>query len=340
MTEARAEGPQQPANLRCEYLRNPMGIETPRPRLSWWVSDDRRGAVQSAYRILVASDPELLEEGRGDVWDSGKVASDRSIQVEYDGPELRSRQCCWWKLRTWDADDTPSPWSEAARWEMGLLRAEDWSAEWIGMPREEATEAATYLRRAFELDGPVVRARAYATALGVYELRLNGQKVGDHVFPPGWTDYKKRVMYQTYDVTEMLREGENALGAIVGDGWYCGRLGWGEKPEEGRFGGRPPRFLLQLEVEFEDGTSCRTVTDGSWRRSAGPILRSDFYDGERYDARLEMPGWDAPAYAADWQPVAVFGDPGIVRNAQQDPPIRVTEEFQPVSVEEASPGVH
>jgi len=319
--------------LRCEYLTNPIGIDETQPRFSWQVVDPRRGAVQSAYRILVASSAERLAAGEGDVWDSGEVESSRSVNVPYGGPPLASRQAVCWQVRTYDGAGVASPWSAAASFEMGLLEPGDWSAEWIGCPAEGASPAATHLRRSFEVAGRVRRARAYATALGVYELRLNGARVGDHVLSPGWTDYRKRVMYQSYDVTAQLRQGRNVVGAVLGDGWYCGRLGWGERPQTGLFGARPARFLLQLEVEFEDGSTQRLVTDGSWRWRTGPVLASDYYDGEHYDARKELTGWDAPGYEAKgWKKVHVFEDAGAVRCAQMDPPIRVTQELVPVSV--------
>ncbi len=339
MADQNTEGAGAPKRLRCEYRENPLGLDEPRPRLSWWVNDDRRGAVQTAYQILAASSPEKLERDEADLWDSGKVESDRCVGVEYGGPELESRRRCHWKVRTWDADDRPSPWSDAAWWEMGLLAREDWSAEWVGMRGGTVPAPAAYLRRAFALEKAVRRARVCATALGVYELRLNGRRVGDHVFAPGWTDYRKRVMYQTYDVTDLLAAGENVLGAVLGEGWYCGPLGWGQRREN--FGPRPPRLLLQLEIECEDGSTETVVSDGAWQCASGPIRRSEFYNGEHYDACREMPGWDAPGFEArGWRGAKTFDDTGVERNAQADPPIRVTEELRPVALGEPFPGVY
>ncbi len=329
-----------PQRLRCEYIENPLGIEETRPRLSWQVNDPRRGAVQTAYQILVASSAEVLTRDHGDLWDSGKVVSDQNIHVEYAGAPLRSRQRCYWKVRTWDRDDNPSPWSEVHWWEMGLLSAGDWSAEWIGLRDETVPPPCVHLRKPFTLDKPVRRARLYATALGVYELHLNGTRVGDHILAPGWTNYRRRVMYQTYDVTDMLTTGENVIGAILGDGWYIGELGW--RLQRNNFGDPPARLLLQLEVEFDDDSVQRIVSDGLWRGTTnGPIRYSGLYAGELYDARMEMPGWDRVGFADDgWQPVEVFADTGIARNAQMDPPIRITQELKPVSVSEPAPGVY
>ena len=331
-----APGP--PMRLRCEYLLNPLGIDEPHPRLFWQVNDPRRCVLQSAYRVLVASGSAALDEDRGDVWDTGKVESGRNIHIEYDGPCLEARRRYYWKVRTWDDEERPSPWSEVAWWEMGLPAPDDWSAEWIGMPSDETPAPPAYLRRAFTVAGPVRRARVYVTALGVYELYLNGRQVGDDVFPPGWTLYRHRVMYRAHDVTDLLCAGGNALGAIVGNGWYCGPLGW--KLECNLFGDPPPRFLAQLEVEYESGDVERIVTDGSWKCARGPILSSEFYAGESYDARREMPGWDGPDFADEaWRAVTVFKDTGAERSAQMDPPIRVSEELKPVSVTRREPGV-
>ena len=418
------------ARLRCEYLENPLGLDVARPRLSWQLADARRGARQTAYRVLVASAPEGLRAGRADVWDSGRVASDQSAHVLYDGPPLRSRRRYWWQVQVWDQNGTPLRFSEPARWEMGLLDRSDWQAAWIassqaaeardsgadvrwiwspqdagdagaaqgkrcfrvtfdlpaggqvekadlylasdtvleagvngnaagrqrdwdrtsfsafriddwlrpgrnvvtisadrtgkqvtvapgetlpmaaGMaalvtiryadggvqrvptdarwkvsadPDKAWTEPgfddadwgaaavlaglgdapwgdialyptggpAPLLRKAFTLKGPVKSARVYVTALGSYRLRLNGRRVGNDVLTPDFTDYRKHILYQAYDVTDLLREGSNVVGAILGDGWYAGGLGWNHQ----RYGMGPPptRLLLQMHVEYPGG---------------------------------------------------------------------------------------
>lgn len=321
-----------PNHLRCEYFENPLGLDEPRPRLLWWVNDPRRGARQTAYQVLAMN-------GDGSVlWDSGKVVSDRSVHVEYRGPALPSRQRVTWKVRTWLAGGRASAWSVSAHWEMGLLDRADWKGKWIGSnlaggPRSQVP--CPYLRREFSLGRRVASARLYVTALGLYECWLNGRRVGEDVLRPGWTDYRKRVPYQVYDVTKLLRPGDNALGAILGDGWYCGYLGWFGRQH---YGDRP-KLLAQLEVRFADGTGAVVATDGSWKWNTGAILESDLYMGESHDARRERSGWDRAGYdERGWSPVVVFEEPGPALVAQAAPPVRRIEELRPVAAPVARPG--
>ncbi len=332
-------GPGRPLQLRCEYKENPLGIDEGRPRLSWVVNDDRRGARQTAYRVLVASSGEALDGDEGDLWDSGKVESGQSVHVEYAGADLASRQRCWWKLRTWDRDGVASPWSEPAWWEMGLLSHNEWAARWISIPPRDpgANQPCPFLRREFAIDGTVSKARLYATARGLFELRLNGRRVGNDRLVPGWTDFRQRVQYLTYDVAEYLGAGENALGAILGDGWFCGRMGF--RKEEAVYGPQP-QLMLRLEVETEDGERKVVVTDGTWRATTGPILSSDIYDGETYDARREMPGWDRAGFDdGDWSRAACFPDEGENLDAKVSPPVRPIQELKPETASEPQPGV-
>jgi alpha-L-rhamnosidase len=299
-TAPAAESPAAAQCLRCEYLAEPLAIDAAQPRLSWEMRDARRGAKQTAYQILVASAPEKLVRNEGDLWDSGRVASDRSTQVVYAGKPLRSRMQCHWKLRIWDADGKSSVWSEPAGWSMGLLTAADWKTQWIGGPRPKqlANKAiylpAVYLRKPFTLTGVPQRAVVYATAAGLDELHLNGKRVGNDFFTPGWTNYDKRIFYQAYDVTSLLRSGENVIGTILGDGWYGLHHGG-----RGRLA-----LLAQLHVEYADGSRQIIASDPSWKATSdGPIRMSDMYQGETYDARKEMPGWDAPGFNdAAWVP--------------------------------------
>ena len=504
-----------PTNLRCEYLVDPLGIDATAPRLSWEMVDPRRGAVQTAYRILVADDPDKLRADDGNLWDTGKVDSDQSIHIVYAGKPLRARMRGWWKVRVWDRDGEPSPWSAPARWSMGLLEAGDWQAKWIGDPtppppvsppnngfhselandpdtekwididlgqsttidavrlfparpynwfldepgflypvqfkilvassadfKDAVTvvdrtqndvsspeaEPQTYeftpvearyvrllatrlrernpgrfglalaemqvlfrdanlvagkdvsasdsierpewstrflvdgdlvshgfegmeplappmVRKEFELDdaAAVERAVAYVTALGLYELCVNGQRVGDHQLAPEWTDYHKRVQYQTYDVTGLLRSGENAIGVQLADGWYAGRIGLTQIVPGGpprAIYGRQPRLLLQLEIERADGRTERIISDESWRMTTeGPLRVADLLDGEIYDARREFPGWDKPGFDdSAWQPAGVFDRKGARLVAQPNEPIRITREITPVSISEPQPG--
>ena len=338
MPEVDQPGP--PQYLRCEYLVNPLGIEDAAPRLSWEVNDARKGAAQSASQILAASSPEVLERDEADVWDSGKVVSDRSVHVAYAGPTLSSRQRVCWKVRTWDAQDVPSPWSEVAFWEMGLLERSEWVGSWITVTERdgESSEPCPLLRREFEVSKPVRAVRVYATALGVYELHLNGERIGDDYFTPGWTDYNARIPYQVYDVTENVRQGGNAIGAVLGDGWACGYLVW----ENNRsIWAKQPSLFAQLVIESSDGSAETIATDGNWRAATGPILESDIYNGETYDARLEMPGWDGPGFdESPWAPAQVVEGADVPLVAQRAPNVHAIQELTPVEMTEPTPGAY
>ncbi|MBN2024866.1 MAG: glycoside hydrolase family 78 protein [Pirellulales bacterium] len=509
-TGATAEdgGALAPRRLRCEYLVDPLGIDVVQPRLSWIVVSPERGQRQTAYRVLVASSPEKLAADQGDLWDTGRVESDQTIHVVYQGSPLESQERCYWKVRVWDRQGQPSAWSEPASWSMGLLDPADWRAQWIaadvkpaGSPprpshngfhseivatadvtkwvavdlgkvqqidavklypahpydyadtpgflfpvrfaidvasaadfsdakrvvdrteadvanpgdkamlfefaatpgryvRVTATRLAqrdpgvfamalaemdvlaegnnvaegatvtagdsieqggwsrarlvdgqvkgdpgnaqitpqpvTVLRKDFALPGKIKRATAYVTGLGLYELWMNGHRVGDHLLAPEWTLYPKRLQYQTYDVTDLLREGDNAVGAMLAEGWYAGPLAFRTAMSQPVF-----RLLMRLEVEMADGTRQSIVSDGSWRGTTdGPIRASGIYAGETYDARMEMPGWNEPGFdAKGWKPVRVVPADAGKLVAQPNEPIRVTREIAPMSVSEPKPGV-
>lgn len=499
------------SQLRCEYLVNPFGLDDPAPRLSWIVESETRGQRQSAYQVLVASSEEVLVLDAGDLWDSGKVASDATLQIAYAGRPLRSRMNVHWKVRVWAREGKPSAWSAPANWTMGLLDRDDWQAKWIEDPASEAlavtarahngyhsefadradmvkwvqidlggtrtfnavrlfparpydwqpdtpaflfplrfrVEAAnrpdfsdarllldrtaadepslgtnapryefapatgrfvrltatrlrlrdagkfglalaelevldgttnvasdkpvtaldsietgpwakanlvdgvrntvppgsgpgalpaTMMRKSFRIGGDIRRATAYVSALGVYEMRLNGRRVGDQVLAPEWTSYRRRVQYQTYDVTALLRSGENAVAAAVGEGWYAGRL-----MVVGRFPyGHSPRLLAQIEIELADGSRQVIGTDDSWRTTLdGPIRSSGIYDGEVYDARREMSGWDQPGFDdGGWSRAKISGGSSPRLVAQRNEPIRVTRELASVTVTQPKPGVY
>jgi len=331
-----------PAGLTCEHLYDPIGLTTIRPRLGWIVESDRRAQTQTAYQILVAESPEDLANDAGTLWDSGQVPSDQTVDVVYAGRPLHSRQRCYWKVRVWDGQNQPSDYSEPAMWQIGLVDPEDWQADWIGLETETTTDLemkpAVFLRKAFALDAPVARATLYATAKGVYRPYLNGERVGRAELAPGWTDYHHRIQVQTYDVTAQVQEGENALGLLLGEGWYSGYIGF--RGTHNYYGDRPA-VLGQLEIVYEDGTTERLVTDETWTAEVGPIRYSDIQQGERYDARLEMPGWNAPGFDdQDWTSVlAQSRDPDVALVSPPGPPMRVTREITPVSVTEQAPGV-
>ena len=335
---------------RTEYLVDPLGIDSERPRLSWIVVADQRNARQRAYQILVASDPENLSQDEGDLWDTGRVESSETAQIEYEGTPLAARQTAWWKVRVWDGDDLPSGWSDVSLWERGITRLPDWRANWIAMPNLAADPdlpetkelddllPAPYFRHAFTVDRPVKRARLYATARGVYEARLNGMKVGDHQLAPGWTDYAKRIQVQTFDVTEMVQQGENVLGAMVGTGWFAGYVGF----EPGaRHYGTTPQFFAQLHVDYEDGTSAIVATNGEWRSAAGPIRYSDFLMGEFYDATRELPGWDTTGFDDSiWSGVQVQNKNATPFVSEPAEPVRAQDELTPIKRTETEHGTY
>jgi len=497
-----APGGLKSVGLRCEYLVDPLGIDVGRPRLSWTLESGQRAQTQTAYQILVANSQDALKTDRGDLWDSGKVSTNRTTHVVYAGKPLASRQECWWKVRSWDRNHNPSPWSSPAHWSMGLTASTDWTARWItrelsdqptladcqwvwfpeGDPAKAAPPGTRLFRRKVELpadrtvlaarllmavdnrctlfvngkeagkinnnwtsttvfdvrpllkpgpnvfavaatnegsapnpaglagklvvdyrDAPqvvvrideswkaadkeradwlavgfddsnwasakplgkvgmepwktptcptpplslfrrdfsvskaVARATVYICGLGFYELRLNGGKVGDRELDPGWTNYRKRCLYTTYDVTGRVNQGANAIGVMLGNGMYNVTGGRYVK-FLGSFG--PPKFILQLHLEYNDGTGDVIVSDGSWKAATGPIVFSCVYGGEDYDARLEKPNWDRPGFDdSSWNPVRATEGPGGALAASMAPPIKVIQMRKPIKVTEPKPGI-
>jgi len=331
-SSAEAAPPAAPVNLRTEQLPNPLGIGKRNPRLSWQFSGSERGSSQLAYRVQAAADLASLHAGQPLLWDSGKVASDESVHVTYGGPPLQSMNTVWWRVKYWDRVGGESPWSEPARFETGLLNVSDWSAEWIRpIPAEsESLEfPVSLLRTEIVVDKPVASARVYATALGLYEMEINGRRVGDEVLTPGWTPYDRRLLYQTYDVTSLLRPGANALGVSLGDGWYRGEL---IRNSRNVFG-RERAALVQLHVRYTDGSSAVFGSNANWKSGVSPILFSGIYDGETYDARLEKTGWSEPGYDdRDWNGVRPLDHPKSILVAPESPPIRRIQEITPVAI--------
>ena len=357
-----------PEKLRCEYRTNPLGIDATTPRLSWELQAEERGQRQTAFQILVASSENKLATEAGDLWDSGRVQTDRSIQIEYGGKPLVSRQRYYWAVRVWDRDGKSSGWSKPASWSMGLIQPGDWKASWIGIespksvevpPAAAATEknaslalaqhseenegcaVPSYLRKSFQIEKPVRRATAYVTALGLYELRLNGTRVGDQLLAPEWTDYRKRVQYQTFDVTKQIQQGANVVGVILGNGWYCGNWQhWKSKLKP--IYGRSPCAKVQIEIEMDDGTVSSIASDASWRgTSDGPLRMSGIYEGETYDASREMPGWDTSHFDdSAWQTVTESAPACGPLVWQRGEPIRATQVYKPVAITEPKPGIY
>jgi len=321
-------------DLRCEYLGDPLGIDVVRPRLSWRTETDIPGWSQEAYEVAVD------DAGSGaPVWHSGSVGTDDSNLVEWRGPDLRARQACVWRARVWGRDGHASPWSEPARFEVGLLAPSDWEARFVTPGVDDGgihgTRPSPQLRREFSVSGEVTRARLYVTALGVYEVELNGTRVGDHELAPGWSSYAHRLRYQTHDVTALLRTGENVLGAVLADGWARGNLIQRRAVWTDRLA-----LLAQLEVTLADGTTLLVVSDDTWTTSdAGPIRAADLYNGETYDARRELPGWSSVGFGDhDWGPVEVLDRDLRTLCAPPGPPVRRIQEIGPVAISRAPSG--
>ena len=515
------EGGIKAERLRVEYHSEPIAIDAANPRLSWIVSSTGKGKVQSAYQIIVASSEENIGKNVGDLWDSGKVASSQTNQIEYAGKGLESREQCWWKVMIWDGEGKKSDWSAVSSWKMGLMNKADWKAKWIGYDKPEPAKykqpeldmnldgcnwywyskedadpqkqappgviyfrkkitlaedkvverarfilgvddeaeiyineqfggkvrmemgkticdvtgllksgeniltifasnfvagwpangynpcgliakmeidfadgsktavaideswkvtdekapadwmkigfddslwqkpefickygeglyggfdkryilpPPPYLRKDFSLSKPVKEAYVYVTALGLYEMRINGQKISDAILTPGWSDFRKRVNYNAYDVTGLLKEGDNAAGAILADGWYAGYLAWNRV--RGRYGNEP-RFIAQMEIEYIDGRRETIVTDSSWKASYGPIFEADVLEGVTYDAREEMPGWDKTKFDdSKWDSVTVTDSVDIIMQVHAGEPVRVEKEIEPIEITEPHPGYY
>ncbi len=331
--------------LTCEYQQNPLGIEAKQPRLSWVMETVERGQLQTAYRILVASTPDKLEDGKADLWDSGKISSGQSAHIIYDGKPLSSRQRYYWKVRVWDKNGEPTEYSEPAFWEMALLSAPDWQARWLRHPDFQDTlheaKPAPMFRKEFSVNKPVKQARAYVTGLGYYIMSLNGKQVGDHILDPVKTRYDKTVKYATYDITKMLTEGGNAIGMMLGTGWYnhFAKAVWGFSEASWR---DYPTLLCQIEITYEDDSRQIIASDNSWKTTAtGPVVFDGIRNGETYDARLEIPGWNEAGFEDEnWQQAVEVKGPAGKLSSQKLPPIKEMQEITPVSIKEVKPGVY
>lgn len=327
-----------PGRLRCEYRENPLGIDETKPRLSWWLESGNpaaRSERQTAYQLLVASSREALHKDQGDLWDSGKVLSDQTVNVEYAGKALPSRMECHWKVRTWDQDGKLSAWSASAFWTMGLLGPKDWTAKWIAEEDEKNAEpVAPLFRKTFTLPDKPVRAIAYVSSLGYNELYLNGQKVGKDVLAPQVSLMDRYVFYTTHDVSALVAEGRNCLGLWLADG-YVGRF----------FPGSPPQGIVQLEIECKDDTRMTIASDGTWKTHPSHIghiglWQAPDYGGERFDCGRELPAWNKAAFDdAGWKPVRVRDGAGPALRAQMIPPTAVVEEISSQDIKPETNGV-
>ena len=343
-------------NLQCEYLANPIGMDVVNPRLSWQMKKDLRGAAQTAYQLVAATSDEKLADNTPDLWDSGKIESDQSIQLVYGGKPLKSGMKVSWRVRIWDEAKNESAWSNIAHWEMGLLNTGDWQAKWIGAPASlnpgDLKYAAPLFRKEITISKSIKQARAYISGLGYYELYINGAKTGDHLLSPNQTNYDRQkvekwseprignmtttVMYETFDITSSLKQGKNALGTILGNGWYQ----QADRPNDTMLWYDTPRLIAQFLIEYEDGSNELITSDDQWKTSLGPIRYNGLHSGEIYDARLEQKGWNEAGFDdSKWVNAVTVRPPTGVLKGQISPPDRMTKTFQPISVTEPDKGV-
>ena len=311
-------------HLLTENLTNPIGLDVQQPRFSWQLVSDKRNIAQTAYEIIVSAD-------KGPLWKSGKVASNQSVQVSYAGTALQSGKKYTWELRVWDNNGKQSPWSEPAFFQTALLDTADWKAKWIEAGfAEDASRPAILFRNQFSINKKITSATLYITAHGMYEVQLNGNKVGDAYLTPGWTSYNKRLQYQVYDVTNMLSNGNNAIGATVGNGWYRGYLAWEDNKN---IYGSKLGLLAQLNITYSNGTSETIVTDEKWKSSTGAIKSVEIYHGETYDAREEKKGWSRAGFNdAGWKGVNL---PTVAFNnlvATENEPVKKHETFKAIKL--------
>lgn len=338
-----------------EFFENPIGYNLDKLSFSWRLPEGAENAKQTAYRIAAGKTPDVFSSI---VWDSGKVFSDQSVHVPYGGKALDSRERIYWRVRFWNADGKASAWSDVAFAEAGLLRNSDWQGKWIFSPEPRVRfdrkldrpsfkqivsndhVPPAYFRRETELGGKIESARLYVASRGVFRFFVNGKRVGNDCFGTGWTDYNVRIQTNTYDITKMLLSGKNTFAAILGDGWFSGRLGW--KNTKRGFYGERPELLAQIEITFRDGSKKIVATDSSWKYSYGAVRFSDIYDGEIYDARLEMDGWNANGFDdSQWKtPAEKNVEPKPLLEPRRSRMATVGDELTPLSVRKIARGTY
>ncbi len=319
-------------HLLTENLVDPISLDASVPRFSWKLdAGDKRNVMQTAYEIKVIS-YSYLKKGKHEAWNSGKVMSDQSVYVPYKGEALVSGQKYYWQVRVWDNSGKASEWAPEASWQMGLLNPADWKAQWItpGFVEDSLMRPSPLFRKGFSLTKKIASATAYITAHGLYEAQINGHRVGDAYLTPGWTSYNKRLQYQAYDVTGLLQQGQNAVGAELGNGWYRGFIGYDPKP--GLYG-KDIALLFQLEVTYTDGTKETIVSDGSWKSSTGPVRFAEIYYGATIDDRMQQKDWSTTNFDdKSWSGVKVQDFSKSVLVATYNEPVREHETFKPVKI--------
>jgi alpha-L-rhamnosidase len=342
--------------LRCEYKQDPVGVDALKPRFSWELQSGQQGVLQTAYRILVADDPSLLQKNSGNTWDSKKINSRASIQIEYNGKPLEPAKKYYWKVMVWDNKSNISSWSMNATWQMGLLTAGDWyDAKWIGYDEINDTaiiiphvhlsgkkswgprrNVLPMLRKGFSINKKIKKATAFICGLGQFELSINGNKAGDHFLDPGWTNYSKHALYVSFDITDKLQPGSNAIGVMLGNGFYY-IPGQRYRKMTGAFG--LPKMIMRMIIEYTDGTTENIISDQSWKTASSPVFFSSIFGGEDYDAGLEQAGWNTPSFDdSNWKKAVVTTGPAIL-NSQMANPVKVMEKFAPAKKTQLKPGV-
>jgi alpha-L-rhamnosidase len=317
-------------DLKCEYSTNPIGMDVLTPQFSWEIESEKRGTMQSAYQILVVDSPENFSKSDSIIWNSGIIKTDKSVGINYGGPELISRKRYYWKATIWDSNGNSCSSGDPAFFEMGLLNQSDWKAGWISAPTGWKGQVQ-YFRKTFSTTKPIKKARAYISGIGYYVLHINGRKVGDHVLDPGTTDYSKRILYATYDITDFVNK-ENAIGVVVGPGWYKDN----------------PKLRMQMEITYVDGSTevINTSVNQNWKVSDGPIIKSTIYNGELYDARNEQRGWDLSGdiifdgQTHHWTDVILSELLPVKMESQKLDPIKVIGTILPQNISEPKKGIY
>jgi len=319
-------------SLLVENKVNPIGIDVIAPRFTWQLTSGKRNVMQTAYEIRVSDNFSDLLKNKNVIWNSGKVLSDSSVHVSYKGNELQSNKKYYWQVRTWDNTGKISPWSSPSFWQMGLLSTSDWKAKWIepGYIEDSILRPSPLFRKDFSISKKIISATAYITSHGFYEATINGHRIGDAYLTPGWTSYKKRLQYQAYDVTKLIKSGANAIGVALGNGWYRGIIGFSDHIN---VYGKDIALLLQVNITYSDGTTNTIITDDSWKSSTGEIRYDEIYNGETIDARDEKTGWQLPGYDdTKWSGVNVAGYSKDNLLATQNEPVKKHETFKPVRI--------